>query len=468
MLIMNFNSISTSPSGTALAYESARLFTAMRARRDLRIVDDSPSDAVFASGEPVVRDPVANVAPLTDTPSRRGGRKRPVAILKLPRFWSSGDEGRPSETVRTPVLEGLDAFGSESVPGLPGPSSAGAPFLPSTTDDSAPPSPSPFPLGRAIQWGASVLILAVLAIPAVAFYQQRIRPRLTTGSLTVETSPANLEVLIAGTSVGRTPLTLPLAVGAYDVEVGPLGRRRAIKASVSAGATSVHHVEFAPMEPTAVATDTGTLRVQTEPANLAVIVDGIVRGSSPVTIERLPPGDHDVAVRAAHGIVHKTVKLQARESLSLIVSGAAPVDAAATGGWLSVESPIVMQMREGGKVIGTTESERVMLPAGDHEVEVVNEALGFRTVRKVRVVAGKTATARIDLPKGSLSVNAQPWAEVWIDGARVGETPIGNLQWPIGTHQVVFRHPEFGERREAVVITLQQPVRLGVDLRKKQ
>ena len=83
------------------------------------------------------------------------------------------------------------------------------------------------------------------------------------------------------------------------------------------------------------------------------------------------------------------------------------------------------------------------------------------------IAAGKTATTRVDLPNGLLSVNAQPWAEVWIDGERVGETPIGNLQRPIGTHQVVFRHPDLGERRESVVITLLQAARLGVDLRKK-
>jgi hypothetical protein len=126
-----------------------------------------------------------------------------------------------------------------------------------------------------------------------------------------------------------------------------------------------------------------------------------------------------------------------------------------------------LQLREGGKVIGTTEVDKVMLPAGEHDVEMLNEALGFRATRKVRIAAGKTATTRIDLPNGTLSVNAQPWAEVWIDGERIGDTPIGNLQRPIGTHQVIFRHPDLGERRESVVITLLQPARLGVDLRKK-
>ena len=66
-----------------------------------------------------------------------------------------------------------------------------------------------------------------------------------------------------------------------------------------------------------------------------------------------------------------------------------------------------------------------------------------------------------------MNINAQPWAEVWVDGQRIGETPIGNLSRPVGPHEVVLRHPEFGERRETVIVTLKQPARLGVDMRKK-
>jgi hypothetical protein len=66
-----------------------------------------------------------------------------------------------------------------------------------------------------------------------------------------------------------------------------------------------------------------------------------------------------------------------------------------------------------------------------------------------------------------LSLNATPWAEVWIDGERVGDTPIGNLTRRIGSHEVLFRHPELGERRETVVIAVGKPARIGVDLRKK-
>jgi hypothetical protein len=124
-------------------------------------------------------------------------------------------------------------------------------------------------------------------------------------------------------------------------------------------------------------------------------------------------------------------------------------------------------IREGGKVLGSTDADRLMLTAGEHNLELSNEALGFQSKRAVRIEAGKTAALKIDPPNGVLSINAQPWAEVWVDGQRIGETPIGNLARSIGPHDVVLRHPELGERRETVTVTLQRPARLGVDMRRK-
>ena len=391
-----------------------------------------------------------------------------MAILKLPRFWGSSERTGGVDAVRSVDADGLDAFGSETGPVLiSAPTPVKNPPARAPQPDGPPAATSPTStVMPALKWFAVILVTASLAVAAVFEYQRRFATKPTSGLLTVQTTPSNLEVWMGGRAVGRTPLTLPLAAGTYDVEVGPFAQRRAIKATVAAGVTSVQHVEL--MSPQQLAAgDNGTLRIQTEPSNLTVLVDGVERGASPVTVEGMSPGEHAIVVRGEKPI-HRTVKLQPRETLSLVLSApAAPVDTAATGGWLTVTSPVAMQLREDGKIIGTSESERVMLPPGEHDLEILNEALGFRATRKVRIVAGKTATTRIDLPNGSLSLNAQPWAEVWLDGERIGETPIGNIQRPIGTHQVLFRHPELGERRETVVLTVQKPVRLGVDLRKK-
>jgi hypothetical protein len=231
----------------------------------------------------------------------------------------------------------------------------------------------------------------------------------------------------------------------------------------------VQHVEFAGSPGAAGAAATGGLRVQTDPARLQVLVDGVAKGVSPVVIDQLVPGEHEVSVRTSSGVIRRKVNVQPRETLSLIVSStAAPPDPGVVpAGWITVTSPVPLQLREDGELIGTTESDRLMLPAGDHDLELSNAALGFTAKRTVRVTAGKTTATKVDLPNGTLSLNATPWAEVWVDGERVGDTPIGNLTRRIGSHEVLFRHPELGERRETVVIAVGKPARIGVDLRKK-
>jgi hypothetical protein len=119
-------------------------------------------------------------------------------------------------------------------------------------------------------------------------------------------------------------------------------------------------------------------------------------------------------------------------------------------------------------LIGTNLSDRIMVSAGRHEIEVVNEAVGLRMTRTVQVTAGKVSPVKLEMPQGSVSVNAQPWAEVWIDGERIGETPIGNLAVAIGSHSVLFRHPELGERHQTVLVTMKAPARLSIDMRKPQ
>jgi hypothetical protein len=106
-----------------------------------------------------------------------------------------------------------------------------------------------------------------------------------------------------------------------------------------------------------------------------------------------------------------------------------------------------------------------MLPTGDHLLELRSEELQFSTRQLVTIKAGETSLVPVRLPSASISINAKPWAEAWVDGERVGETPIGTLMRTIGRHEVVLRHPELGERRVPVVVTLAQPARVSVDFK---
>jgi hypothetical protein len=161
------------------------------------------------------------------------------------------------------------------------------------------------------------------------------------------------------------------------------------------------------------------------------------------------------------------VKVLAGTTASLVapIVTAPPPAEGPVSGWISVKAPFMIEIHEDGRLIGTTETDRLMLASGRHSLEFVNAALGYRQTQTVQVTPGRVASVSVDLPQGSVNLNAAPWAEVWIDGRRVGETPIGNLAVPIGPHEIVFRHPEFGEKKQAVSVTTGAPVRLSVSMK---
>jgi hypothetical protein len=82
----------------------------------------------------------------------------------------------------------------------------------------------------------------------------------------------------------------------------------------------------------------------------------------------------------------------------------------------------------------------------------VNEKFAYRSRQTVEVRPGQTTSLSVTPPNGRVSINAVPWAEVWIGGTMVGETPLANFSLPLGEHEIVFRHPQLGERRQTAIV----------------
>jgi hypothetical protein len=135
-------------------------------------------------------------------------------------------------------------------------------------------------------------------------------------------------------------------------------------------------------------------------------------------------------------------------------------------GFVNVTSSVELQVLENGKPLGTSH-ERLSLTPGQHDLELVNTDLGVRTTETVQVSPSRTASIEPALPGGTLSLNAVPWAEVWVDGERLGETPIGNAPVRLGRHDVVFRHPDLGEQHQSIVVTAREPARLSVTMQRR-
>ena len=284
---------------------------------------------------------------------------------------------------------------------------------------SAPAKPSRGGGRKGVAVAAALVILALAGFAGFkAFAGNTAAPAMAT--LSVQSNPPGVAVFIDGVERGMTPARVTLAPGAHILELRGRGVPRVIPVTLTAGADVSQYLEFSesplPLEPMTV----------------------------PAAAESLAPATPTPAAPS-------------------------PAPADATGGllagWVSLKTPFTMEIREGGRLLGTSDADRLMLAAGRHELEFTNAALAFTVTRTVQVTQGKVTPITLELPKGTLSLNAAPWAEVWIDGERVGETPIGNLSVAIGAHEVVFRHPQFGEKKHAISVTAGAPVRLSIDMK---
>lgn len=317
-------------------------------------------------------------------------------------------------------------------------------------------------------------------------------------TLTTDRAPEPTRRLVP--SSFSTQTEAPELESSSEIEPPSSRRRPAVAAAAfaaallvgSAGTFAFRQLFAAPATAPAMV---GTLSVTTDPPGAQMLIDGVERGVTPAIVD-LPPGDHLLVVRGAHGLREVPVSLVAGSKVSqfldlpqpaspanadvpapptetaiemapavVVAPASRPVTEGPVGGWIAIVGRLEVQVFEGDKLLGNSQLDRIMLAAGPHELELVNNELGYRTARKVDVVPGKVVPISFEVPKGSLALNALPWAEVTIDGEAAGETPLGNVMLPIGQHDVVFRHPELGEQRHRVAVTLKAPARLSVDLR---
>ena len=324
-------------------------------------------------------------------------------------------------------------------------------------------------------WRIVALLLAVVAASEGGFIAWRLASSPsgllgTVGTLKVESKPMGAQVKIDGEVRGITPLSLSIAGGAHVMEIAAGSEPRVIPITVTAGQTLAQYVELVGVSAL------GRLSIQSSPVGATVLLDGQPRGVTPLELPDVSAGQHELVLDLKGQRVRQTVSVATgiTTAIDLPITAAPPIEAAGmfpvaapTTGALLVKAPFEMQVFEGGTLLGLTGS-RLALTPGPHNLEVVSETLSFRAPVSVEIVAGKTSRVPMVLPKGTAHLNATPWAEVWVDGEKVGETPLGNLALTIGPHEIVFKHPELGEQAHAATVTAAAPLRLSVNLNKPQ
>ena len=203
-----------------------------------------------------------------------------------------------------------------------------------------------------------------------------------------------------------------------------------------------------------------------------MLVDNKPAGVTPITVLDLSPGSHSVSVTGPDGAnARQSVQVEAGATATLRVTLDRPQVAEASAaaaepsnGWVLVDAPIEMQVLQGGRQLGMS-GRRLPLAPGSYDLQL--RAADYSTAKHVDVAAGRVARIEVNVPDGTVNLNAAPWAEVYLDGRSLGETPIANASVSAGTHEVIFRNPQFTELRQMVTVASGKATRLAVTLTKK-
>lgn len=118
-----------------------------------------------------------------------------------------------------------------------------------------------------------------------------------------------------------------------------------------------------------------------------------------------------------------------------------------------------------GRDIGETPLPKFELASGEHELVLTNP--GFVGVIRdtIRIEPGEAYSASYSFHRtGSLRILITPWADVYVDGQHVGQTPMDELQIPAGRHTVFLRHPSLGEKKEDIEVRPNESIVLKVEM----
>lgn len=382
-------------------------------------------------------------------------------------------QGQATKRVLVDLSNGGDALARFKPERGTDPSSGGEALAKFKPENEEPDAPTPAPASTRNRLSITQTIIGVSAIVAVGIALATIfllknrvavsdaaKPVPLTGRALLNSRPSGAVVLVDGVVRGVTPLELELPAGQHDVVLRSAGSERTVALTIENGARLVENVEM----PTAAST-TAEIDVTSDPSAARVTLDGRFVGQTPLKVHDISAGRHEIVIAHGSTTTHNTVDVTPGTTASVFVSLAAARGTGATGTF-AVDSPVELRLLEGGQLLGLSNAQPLNLSAGKHQIELVNDALELRQTRTVTVEADRTTRVTVPAPNGTLFVNASPWAEVFVDGKSIGVTPLGNVSVSAGTHELLFRHPQFGERGRSITVGVRTPVRVAMDMRK--
>ena len=281
------------------------------------------------------------------------------------------------------------------------------------------------------------------------------------GALGVTSVPPGASVYVDGTYMGKTPIDdLTITVGQHTLRVSLAGYNDEVRTfTITAGSGPYIHVDLTPA--------TGSLTLNTIPSGATLILDGVNRGTTPLTLTGLSPGTH-TARFSLSGYQEDT------ETVTVVAGGSG-------GGYTFTLSPVVQVPTTGGLALNTIPSGATVVIDGVNRgttpVTVTGLSPGPHTVRfslagyqedteTLPVTAGQTVGYTFTLSPaaqapttGGLILNTvPPGATVVLDDVVKGTTPLDITGLAPGSQTLRFSLSGYQEDTETLPVTAGQTV----------
>jgi hypothetical protein len=207
------------------------------------------------------------------------------------------------------------------------------------------------------------------------------------GTLSVDSTPSGVKVLLAGKDSGKTPLKLDVDSGRYVLEIqDDFHITWSNEIDIRDGEITRINQKLTP--------NYGTLDVQVTPSGAQILIDGKLSGKAPTSL-KLPPGTHKIEV-TQDGFVPMT-----QDSVFIARNQTETLKGALDQkvGTLRITSqPLEAHIAVNGKDFGTTPNI-VKLPIGSYNLKLSKE--GFRDyLAAINIEWNKSLERNIDLPIG--------------------------------------------------------------------
>ena len=271
-------------------------------------------------------------------------------------------------------------------------------------------------------------------------------PPVNYGSIYVESSPSGASIYFNGDYRGTSPLTInEVWPGSYSIQAELNGYQTyTTTTSVSSGTRSNVYCSLSPMA------TYGSLYILSDPTNSKVVLDGVYRGTTPLTLNNLASTTHIVELdHAGYYDWKSTVEVPAGGTKT--VSGTLNPIPVSNVGWVYVSSsPGGASVTLDGTNYGQTPSSGSLklsnIVTGYHTVALTLSGYTPYTTQvnvNANTVSEVSALLKPVSPKpgvGELSVSSTPsGANVLVDNNFMGISPLNLKEIPVGSHVVTLQ-----------------------------